>query len=248
MIDRDTGAALETYAHRGRTYVAGRPGSRYALRIANRSNERLLVVMAVDGVNIISGQTADWQQGGYVLSPWQSYDITGWRKTDQEVAAFEFTALPDSYAARTGRPNDVGVIGVAVFNERIVRPVPAAPPIVGRSEAEPSDLGAASARNAAPAARATAQERGTADAAGKLAAPAPADRLGTGHGERERSYASTTTFVRRSSRPAELVTIQYDRWENLVQAGVIPQYGLANPRPFPKSPQDGGYVPDPPMR
>ena len=156
-----------------------------------------------------------------------------------------FTSLPDSYAARTGRSNDVGVIGVAVFNERIVRPVPAAPPIVSRSETERSDLGAANAQGDAPAAKAAAQERASADATGRVTAPEPADRLGTGHGARERSHASTTSFVRSTSRPVELVTIQYDRWENLVHAGVIPQYGLANPRPFPKSPRYGGYVPDP---
>ena len=34
-----------------------------------------------------------------------------------EVAAFYFTQLPDSYAARTDRPDNVGVIGVAVFRE-----------------------------------------------------------------------------------------------------------------------------------
>ena len=80
------------------------------------------------------------------------------------------------------------------------------------------------------------------------AAPALADRLGTGHGERESSYVTSTSFVRSSSRPVELVSLQYDRYENLARAGVIPQYGLADPmpRPFPKSARGTGYVPDPP--
>lgn len=245
LVDRDTAAVLDTYTHRGRTYLAGRPGARYSIRITNRTGDRVLAVMSVDGVNIVTGQTADWNQGGYVLSPWQSYEITGWRKSDQEVAAFEFTALPDSYAARTGRPDDVGVIGVAVFNERVVAP---APPIVQRSDGARSEASAGNAARDAPAAKAAAEMHGSADALGRVAGPEPAERLGTGHGARERSYASSTSFVRSSTRPAEVVSLQYDRWENLVRAGVIAQYGLANPRPFPKSASNRGFVPDPPAR
>ncbi len=248
VIDRDSAAALDTYAHRGRTYIAGRPGARYAIRITNRTGERVLAVMSVDGVNIVTGQTADWNQGGYVLAPWQSYEISGWRKSNQEVAAFEFTSLPDSYAARTGRPDDIGVIGVAVFNERVVQPAPTSPPIVQRSDAARSEASAGNALQDAPAAKAAAESRASADAVGRIAAPAPAERLGTGHGARESSYASSTSFVRRSARPVEVVSLQYDRWENLVLAGVVAQYGLANPRPFPKSARQGGFVADPPLR
>jgi hypothetical protein len=115
VIDRDSGATLPVYRHRGEHWVAGRPGGRYAVSVRNASGERVLGVISVDGVNVVSGETASWEQTGYVLSPWQSFDITGWRKSDAEVAAFHFTASQASYAARTGRPDHVGVIGVAVF-------------------------------------------------------------------------------------------------------------------------------------
>jgi hypothetical protein len=248
VVDRETGAVLGTYSHGGQTYVAGRPGSRYAIRVTNRTGARVLAVMSVDGVNIVSGQTASWNQGGYVLSPWQSYDITGWRKSDLEVAAFEFTSLPDSYAARTGRPHDVGVIGVAVFDERIVRPAPAPPAVLGRADESKSESDAGNAASEASLPKAAAQQGATADAAARAAAPQSAERLGTGHGVREHSHASVTTFVRRSSRPVEVVSIQYDRWENLVRAGVIPQVDLAQPRPFPQSARSRGFVPDPPAQ
>ena len=124
VIDRDTGAQLPVYQHRGEWWIAGRPGARYAIQVRNAAPGRVLGVMAVDGVNVISGDTASWEQTGYVLSRGQSAQITGWRKSDAEVAAFHFTALPNSYAARTGRPDDVGVIGVAVFRERYVPPPP----------------------------------------------------------------------------------------------------------------------------
>ena len=123
IISGSTGQKLETWRHGGRLYVAGTPGERYAVRLANRSGGRLLAVLSVDGVNAVSGETAAAWQSGYVLGPWQSAEIRGWRKSLEDVAAFYFTALPDSYAARSGRPDNVGVIGVALFRE-FVEPLP----------------------------------------------------------------------------------------------------------------------------
>ena len=83
----------------------------------------MLAVVSVDGVNVVSGKTASIDQGGYVLNPYQTVDITGWRKSYSSVAALVFSSPYDSYAARTGRPGNVGVIGVAVFRE-LRRPTP----------------------------------------------------------------------------------------------------------------------------
>jgi hypothetical protein len=118
IIDRSTGVALTPHLYRGEYWVAGKPGATYAIEIRNHLDQRLLAVTAVDGVNVISGATAAWGQTGYVFNPGQDYQITGWRKSDREVAAFTFTAAPNSYAARTGRPANVGIIGVALFRER----------------------------------------------------------------------------------------------------------------------------------
>ena len=158
VFDRDSGQVVPTYSKDGRQFVPGRPGARYALRLRNLTQGRLLVVLSVDGVNVISGETADWRQTGYVLDPGRSADINGWRKSGTEVAAFEFAPIERSYAAQTGRPDHVGVIGMAAFRERVVLapPPPAAPPIAAaaqpRSErrsadaaAEPSAQGAAKA-------------------------------------------------------------------------------------------------------
>jgi hypothetical protein len=242
VIDRDTGETLTVYTYRGQHYIAGRPGARYAIRVGNRTGGRVLAVVSVDGVNVVTGQTAAWHQSGYVLAPWQSYDIAGWRKSQEEVAAFEFTALPDSYAARTGRPLDVGVIGVAVFTERPLPPPPPPAPM-----AEPAEIGRAESRRSAPAA---ADAGAAAKAAPEsLTSAQPAERLGTGHGAREHSQVTHTQFERSSRRPVETLSLQYDRHENLARAGVIPPVNVATPRPrpFPRSP-DLGYVPDPPAR
>lgn len=241
IVDRETGQTLPPWWHRGRRYVAGRPGARYAIRLANRSAARVLVVVAVDGVSVVTGQTAGWDQTGYVLAPWQSYDLTGWRKSDREVAAFEFTALPDSYAARTGRPLDVGVIGVAVFRERPPPYLPPAPPVAA---AEPAQrrADAESAGAAAPSAAPESARDGLAKRQ-----EAARSRLGTGHGEREPSVVRHTAFERESATPAEILSVQYDRYENLVAAGIVPPpRPVARPRPFPGSRDGEGYAPDPP--
>ena len=125
VIDRDSGCALATHYYRGEYWVAGSPGARYAIAIRNRLGERVLAVTSVDGINVVSGATAGWGQTGYVFGAGEDYRITGWRKSDSDVAAFAFTPSPNSYAERTGRPANVGIIGVALFRERlaaVVRP------------------------------------------------------------------------------------------------------------------------------
>jgi len=232
VIDRATGTTLPLYWHNGRWWVPGKPGHRYAVALTNRSGGRALAVVSVDGVNVVSGETAAHDQAGYVLSRGQFAQITGWRKDLSRVAAFEFTALPESYAARTGRPNNVGVIGVAVFREHVRLP---APPAVSRQE---------SSRDAAtPAPPAEASASKSEDAEGQSSeARAREQRLGTGHGQNERSLTSYTDFERAQSTPDELIAIHYDSRDNLIAMGVIPR-----PRPMPNPfPATAGFVPDPP--
>src|SRR5712664_2608786 len=149
IIDRDSGVALSPHVYHGEYWVAGRPGARYAIEIRNRVGERLLAVTSVDGVNVVSGATAGWDQTGYVFSPGESYQITGWRKTDAEVAAFTFTESPNSYAERTGRPANVGVIGVAIFRERPPQPV-YSPPMIGQSSGQAAEPRASEPDSASP--------------------------------------------------------------------------------------------------
>ncbi len=241
VVDRDSGEMLTVYRHQGEHWVAGRPGARYAVSVRNATPGRVLGVVSVDGVNVISGETAAWQQTGYVLSPWQQHAITGWRKSDAEVAAFHFTASSASYAERTGRPAHVGVIGVAVFREKpLPAPAPAATPWPQQRE-----LGGATDTAKAEADSEPARERAESLASRRMAPTAPAPRLGTGHGEREASHISHTTFERRSERPDELIRIRYDSRENLIAMCIIPtQVVPPRPNPFPGFTQPG-YAPDP---
>ncbi len=283
IVDRVDGRVLPVYRKDGQAWVVGTPGREYSVRIRNVDGGRLLAVTSVDGVNVISGETAAPAQSGYVLDPWGSVEIAGWRKNLARTAAFYFTELPDSYAARTGRPDHVGVIGVAVFRERIspvlgkigpARPnetdgAPAPYPLASAPRPDAA-TGETAARDAAAGgvtaearteagSEAKAEEAAAPDARGRLdaqrrsqaaplyaPAPPPAAKLGTGHGRNETSHAQMVTFERASSQPAEVITIRYDRRENLVAMGVLPPpVALVPPRPtpFPAWPR---FAPDPP--
>lgn len=134
IYDRTEGRWLPVHRHEGRLYVPGKPGHEYQIRVTNRLGEELLAVMSVDGVNIITGQTAHPSQSGYVLAPRGSLEVNGWRRSLAQTAAFYFTAVPDSYAARTGRAHDVGVIGVALFRKKVQPPPQPVAPEAAQAE------------------------------------------------------------------------------------------------------------------
>ena len=167
LVDRNSGQALPLHYYQGEYWVAGRPGASYAVDITNRTGRRILAVISVDGVNALDGKTASSApDDGYVLSPGQNWSITGWRKSNSQVAAFYFSESEASYASRTGRPLDVGVIGVALFRERVPEPV-RPPPVWRRSPAPDASLGDYSG------ARSNESAKSTADAAGYAPKPAP---------------------------------------------------------------------------
>jgi len=233
VFDRSEGRQLPVYWHEGRAWVAGKPGNEYALRLRNQGREEVLAVISVDGVNAVSGETASPQQSGYVLSPWRQFELTGWRRNLGQTAAFYFTPLPDSYAARTGRPDNVGVIGVALFRKK-------APPPPAPAEIAPLSRRAPEAVASSPGtgARAEAHAESRQDAQ-----PMRDQKLGTGHGRTEVSHARYVGFERATAYPVETVSIYYDSHQNLVARGIIPPptpVRPALPKPFP------GFVPDPP--
>ena len=248
VVDRDSGQWLPDLRHRGERWIAGTPGHRYGVRLTNTSGERVLVVLSVDGVNAVTGDTAHPSQAGYVLEPWQSSEIAGWRKSYQDIAQFVFTDLPDSYAARTGRPDDVGVIGIAVFTEaRAVAYAPPSPPVAsGRRErrdsakaAAPTGAAAESMARDGSAQDSRAQDHGTQDQASQA--------LGTGHGARAWSPVTRTGFVRASRHPAQVSQLRYDDHATLVARGVLPRHPRDRDDDRPRAlPQ--GFVADPPPR
>ena len=240
VYDRTTGSALTLYEKDGRRYVVGAPGNEYAVRIRNCTGRRILAVTSVDGVNVITGDTASPDQSGYVIEPWGSVEIAGWRKSMSHTAAFYFTNLGDSYAARTGRPFDVGVIGVAVFAERAEPVVTRRQRIAGGSREESADHAGrlATMPASAPAeADASSAERAANEAvAGAPVAPHAEARhrarphrvvVGTAsqlrardHRARASCWRSSTTVTRISPRSASCRIVR-------------PMSRARHPRPFP---------------
>jgi hypothetical protein len=144
LYDRQAQRSLPVYWHQGKAWVVGQPGNEYQITLRNQSGTDVLAVVSVDGVNVITGETASPAQSGYVIDGGQSVDIAGWRKSMQRTAAFYFTSLGDSYAARTGRPDNVGVIGVALYRRK-AEPISIAPQEYRREAMPSSPLASGSA-------------------------------------------------------------------------------------------------------
>ncbi|WP_156346207.1 hypothetical protein [Verrucomicrobium spinosum] len=102
----------------GEVYVMGEPGDRYDILLRNESHRRIEVVVSVDGLDVLDGRPASVQKRGYVIPAQGSVRIEGWRTSMNQVAAFRFANVRNSYAAlKHGNTKNVGVIGVAVFTE-----------------------------------------------------------------------------------------------------------------------------------
>lgn len=98
-------------------FAVGQPEQRYALAVANDTASAYELVASVDGLDIIDGRSASFDKRGYVIDPFSSMVIEGWRTSEDEVATFRFSSVSDSYADRMGDGRNVGVIGAALFRE-----------------------------------------------------------------------------------------------------------------------------------
>ncbi len=116
---------LRRIAHDGQVFVQAPNKGKYKLKLYNATPRRQLAVITVDGINVISGKDGNFEDRGYIVGPWQTFEIPGWHRDDDNVAAFTFKDRETgSYAAQMGKGVDnVGVIGVAVFEEAPPKPV-----------------------------------------------------------------------------------------------------------------------------
>lgn len=102
----------------GRTYALGHDGDRYVIHVDNHTRARIEAVATVDGLDVMDGDDGSYEKRGYVIAPYDSLDIEGFRDSQGSVRAFRFGATDDSYASRSGKGRNVGVVGVALFRER----------------------------------------------------------------------------------------------------------------------------------
>jgi hypothetical protein len=227
----------------GRFYLEAREGARYAVRIANRTHERLGVVLTVDGLNAISGGLDRGVGRMYVLNAWEAASIKGWRTSLDDVRRFTFVDERASYAARSGKANSkMGWIEVAVYRER-PRPWVYQPGPVHRTDPyeesgardqadeRSADAGdeqdSAETDGAAKAGRADGRDRPSARAeapamkAPPATVPPSGGYPGTGWGARQDDPAMLVDFEPQPS-PSERVTLRYEYASAVRTLGILP--------------------------
>jgi hypothetical protein len=241
------GVPARTFFHQGESFVLGQRGARYTLRILNHTGQRVEAVVSVDGRDAIDGRPADYRaKRGYLVSPYGHIEVDGWRLSQAEAAAFRFSGVANSYAARTGSAREVGVIGVAMFPERfegpyrayVPRPVPPRGPYYGTNrgdwapeseEASPSarDKKAAPADDRASQAPASPPHGGRAEstapdgALAERARPSLRPGLGTAFGERVESAVQEVPFYRQNaSFPSAVLGLRYNDRQGLYAMGI----------------------------
>lgn len=230
-IQDQWGNALRTFNHKGRLYVLGDYGDAYQVRIDNHTGQRVEAVISVDGRDAVSGAVADYaSQRGYVIAPYDSVTIEGFRESFDNVRQFRFTNPGNSYSGRRGTPQYVGVIGVAFFPERVApSPQPLAKPLPEPRYPEPQyetprapapkkrtngrgprprDSNASESSSSAPSSRSAAGS----SAKGKSSygetemrddaatRPEGTGNLGTEYGERNYSPAREVSFSRQNAK------------------------------------------------
>jgi hypothetical protein len=207
---------LPAFQHGG-AYVLGEPGARYLIRVVNPTGARLEAVVSVDGLDVLDGKPASFAKRGYLVPAYGEVLVEGWRTSLDAVAAFRFSSVDDSYAARTGRPRDVGVIGVAFFRERPPPPPRARPPVSIAPEGE-LDLSRKSAGAGGGASSGAARDMAPSPAAAAAAPRRPG--LGTQFGEQAESHVSEVAFVRADASPILVSQLRYDDREGLLSRGI----------------------------
>jgi hypothetical protein len=248
-----------------RWYLEAREGARYAITLANRTRERLGVVVTVDGLNAISGQPDIGPGRMYVLGPWDQTIVRGWRTSLSEVRRFTFVDEAASYASRSGKANSkMGWIEIAVYRERrhqVQRPwlkdgtgsgwnrAPREGDENPRAEVPPSSLPLTDPPP--PTAQATpSPERPSDQAAGARSRPEgytperPRSFPGTGWGQRADDPVVLVSFDPEPT-PSERVTLRYEYGSTLRALGVLPRPFYQADRLRERERGEGGFVQPP---
>jgi hypothetical protein len=251
-IVADDGRTLPTYPARIRhgmhkVYAEAVQGEHYRIKVRNRLDRRVGLVIAVDGRNIVSGAKS-WLKGSermYILEPYGSGEFAGWRTAQDRINRFYFTDVPDSYAAAFGDESAMGVIAVAIFPEvqRCETPMPlsrTAPDRQGGYEGKAA--GSADKAEAAPAAREDSGRRmKEKDARSEQAL----ESAGTGYGRDEYSPSRIVAFEP-EKRALETIYLKYEWRQTLCKMGVI-ECAKPSRRPPNRLWDNGGYAPPPPL-
>jgi hypothetical protein len=215
------GRPLPEYTASGAAYIEAAKGREYAIRLTNRTGERVAAALAVDGLNTIDARhTTAVDARKWILGPWETMTLSGWQTSSGTARRFVFTTEPASYGAWLGKTGDLGVISAAFFRER-----PRRDEIAGAAErCEPM------------------MKKGAADAP---EARAKDELAATGIG-REVAHPVVQVDFDEEPAPASTVTLRYEYHDALVRLGVISDCGDALARrERARGFAEPGFAPDP---
>jgi hypothetical protein len=220
------GRRTTEYAARGRRYIEALESAEYELRIHNPTGNRVAVALAVDGMNTIDARhSSAWEARKWVIEPYGTIHVRGWQMSADNARRFYFTTERDSYGAKIGQTQNLGLISAVFFRER--RPITIMPVTPGGREERPtykrkdgSGIENSPAESGTSANRDAAKPRST--------YPPPDDEsAATGIG---RNVQNGVTWIKMDldQRPVAEVTIRYEYREALVRLGILPR---GYPRP-----------------
>ena len=212
------GKPAKEYYHEGRHYIEGRKDSVFTIRLKNNTPERVLFVPSVDGLSVMDGEDASFDDRGYIVDGYSSMVIDGWRLSDDKVAEFYFSSPEQSYRKRANKGNNIGSIAVAVFKEKqnimIIPQQDAFPkenklPWMGtggitfttQSTADSATLSSSSANYSPSAFSMRAQD------------------VGTGFGNEVESHV-TSVYFEREARPVQIMELFYNSRKQLEGMGI----------------------------
>ena len=195
-----------TYPHTGTDgeyfYVEAVKGGKYSIEVANRSDRRVAVVIAVDGRNIISGEKSYLKNSErmYLIEPYATNTFEGWRTGMTRTNRFFFTGQSNSYARKVfSDASAMGTIAVAAYREKLHEATPVTPSDDSMSRS---------------------QGAGGKDCAERRNRNYNGEQAGTGFGETTYSPAREVPFEP-EDLAAGMVVLKYEWREELCRKGIV---------------------------
>ena len=211
-----------------RHYFQAYKGRNYSVVVRNTTNQRIGVLIAVDGLNVVDGTKTRNRNDEpmYVLDPYETATIRGWRTSLDEVRRFVFVDEERSYAERTGQSNgDMGWIRVTTFKDRDAQQWWGWGKVKsGYRDSGPSGPTAERQELSPPPATAAPQKEGAQSFRGdnkSYDGPAAESNPGTGWGDRRRDHVNEVEF-RAVREASDQIVMRYEYATGLRALGIYP--------------------------
>lgn len=238
------------------TFVEGREGSSFTLRIRNDNPFRILAMLSVDGLSVIGGERATLKSRGFVVAANTTFDVPGWKLDAHSAAEFFFAGMKEgrdeSYLVQMGHDDEnKGIIGLIAFGEERPRVRPPAGIALAarfgsplRSAVGARTLSMEATKSAAGPAMLAASSASVADhEPTSVLDDGPEQTLGTGFGKAVRFETSNVSF-RRGDLVAQM-EIRYDDRRGLKKHGIDVDRSVRRPQAFDLGGSGDGCAPPP---